>query len=114
MRSAILWFPAKQANRAMLTSTIRLTFETTIERRRNCASQCRCRALSRLFTFVATNVVVAVGTTRGQLVFNNEASRMTAAVDLARKHPEARLVFSGGTGSLLGREVVPEANAAGM
>jgi uncharacterized SAM-binding protein YcdF (DUF218 family) len=56
----------------------------------------------------------AVGTTRGQLVFNNEASRMTAAVDLARKHPEARLVFSGGGASLLGREVEPEAKAAGM
>src|SRR3954467_405745 len=39
MRSAILLFPAKRANRAMLTSTIRLAFETTIERRRNRASQ---------------------------------------------------------------------------
>src|SRR3954454_15034467 len=33
MRSAILLFPAKRANRAMLTSTMRLVFETTIERR---------------------------------------------------------------------------------
>src|SRR5215204_1571097 len=47
MRSAILLFPANLANRAMLTSTIRLVFETTIERRRNRASQCRWRALSR-------------------------------------------------------------------
>src|SRR4051794_7903068 len=47
MRSAILSFPAKRANRAMLTSTIRLAFETTMERRRNRASQCRWRALSR-------------------------------------------------------------------
>jgi hypothetical protein len=47
MRSAILLFPAKRANRAMLTSTMRLAFETTMERRRNRASQCRwrvCRA----------------------------------------------------------------------
>src|SRR3954470_24104255 len=47
MRSLILAFPAKRANRAMLTSTMRLAFETTIERRRNRASQCRWRALSR-------------------------------------------------------------------
>src|SRR5215204_7079858 len=47
MRPPILSFPAKRANRAMLTSTMRLVFETTIERRRNRASQCRWRALSR-------------------------------------------------------------------
>src|SRR5215213_7552168 len=47
MRAAILLFPAKRANRAMLTSTMRVAFETTIERRRKRASQCRCRALSR-------------------------------------------------------------------
>src|SRR3954470_15134801 len=32
MRSPILLFPAKRANRAMLTSTMRLAFETTMER----------------------------------------------------------------------------------
>jgi hypothetical protein len=32
MMSPILAFPAKRANRAMLTSTMRLAFETTIER----------------------------------------------------------------------------------
>ena len=47
MRSLILAFPVKRANRAMLTSTRRLTFETTMERRRNRANQCRWRALSR-------------------------------------------------------------------
>src|SRR5215210_2971989 len=47
MRSPIRLLPAKRANRAMLTSTMRLAFETTIERRRNRASQCRWRALSR-------------------------------------------------------------------
>src|SRR5215207_1755043 len=44
MRPPILSFPAERANRAMLTSTMRLVFETTIERRRNRASQCRCRS----------------------------------------------------------------------
>src|ERR671921_659353 len=47
MRSVILLVPAKRANRAMLTSTIRLAFETTMERRRKRASQCRWRAFSR-------------------------------------------------------------------
>ena len=41
MRSPILLLPANLANRAMLTSTIRLAFETTMERRRN-----RARAIS--------------------------------------------------------------------
>ena len=39
-------FPAKRANRAMLTSTMRLAFETTIERRRIRASQCRWRVVA--------------------------------------------------------------------
>ena len=50
MSSPILAFPAKRANRAMLTSTMRLAFETTMERRRKRASQCaggRCPARSR-------------------------------------------------------------------
>src|SRR5215207_6926198 len=46
MRSPMLLFPAKRANRARLTSTMRLAFETTMERRRKRASQCRWRALS--------------------------------------------------------------------
>src|SRR3954453_11697515 len=35
MRLPILSFPAKRANRAMLTSTMRWAFETTMERRRD-------------------------------------------------------------------------------
>jgi hypothetical protein len=41
MRLAILLLPAKRANKAMLTSTMRRAFETTMERRRNRANQCR-------------------------------------------------------------------------
>src|SRR4051812_9014499 len=54
MRSPILAFPAKRANRAMLTSTMRLALETTIDRRRKRASQCRWRALSRLMPCVSS------------------------------------------------------------
>ena len=43
MRLPILLFAAKRANRAMLTSTMRRAFESTIERLRNRANQCRWR-----------------------------------------------------------------------
>lgn len=38
---------------------------------------------------------------RGQVALLSGAERLTEFVALARQHPEARLVFSGGTGSLL-------------
>ena len=50
---------------------------------------------------------------RGQVGLNDAASRVTAAVDLARKHPKAKLVFSGGNASLLDPSAEPEAEAAG-
>jgi len=45
MRSPIWLLLEKQANKAMLVSTMRLAFETTIERRRKRASQCRWRVV---------------------------------------------------------------------
>lgn len=39
---------------------------------------------------------------RGQPAFQESAERMFALADLARRYPQARLVFSGGSGSLLG------------
>jgi uncharacterized SAM-binding protein YcdF (DUF218 family) len=45
----------------------------------------------------------AVGAMRGQVRFTDAASRMTEAVALARRYPNARLVFSGGDGSLIRR-----------
>lgn len=52
---------------------------------------------------------VAAG--RGEPVLNEAAERITAAVDLARRYPDARIVFSGGSGSLLYAEP-PEAQFA--
>jgi uncharacterized SAM-binding protein YcdF (DUF218 family) len=40
---------------------------------------------------------------RGQVVLNSDAARMTEAVELARRYPEARLVFTGGSGELFGQ-----------
>jgi uncharacterized SAM-binding protein YcdF (DUF218 family) len=39
---------------------------------------------------------------RGEPSLNESAERMTVLADLARRYPNARLVFSGGDGSLLG------------
>ena len=50
---------------------------------------------------------------RGQVGLTDAASRVTAAVELARKHPKAKLVFSGGNASLLDPSAEPEAEAAG-
>lgn len=42
-----------------------------------------------------------IGKARGQTALNDAAERLTAAVMLARLYPNALLVFSGGSGSLL-------------
>ena len=39
---------------------------------------------------------------RGAVALNDSAERITVAVELARRYPNARIVFSGGTGSLFG------------
>jgi uncharacterized SAM-binding protein YcdF (DUF218 family) len=39
---------------------------------------------------------------RGQLLLNDAAERQVAMADLARRHPQSRLVFTGGSGSLTG------------
>jgi uncharacterized SAM-binding protein YcdF (DUF218 family) len=52
-----------------------------------------------------------IGFGRGQIAFNEAAARLTTGIDLAKRHPRARLVFTGGEGALVadGR---PEADAA--
>ena len=54
----------------------------------------------------------AAGITRGQIAFNDAASRMTSAVSLALKHPQARIVFSGGDAGFFERGPQTEAEAA--
>jgi uncharacterized SAM-binding protein YcdF (DUF218 family) len=39
---------------------------------------------------------------RGQIYFSPDGARMTAGVELARRYPSARLVFTGGSAGLLG------------
>lgn len=46
----------------------------------------------------STDTVVSDG--RGQVTLTDAAARLTAAVELARRYPDARLVFSGGSGLL--------------
>lgn len=52
-----------------------------------------------------------VASGRGEPVLNEAAERITAAADLARRYPTARIVFSGGSGSLAFAEP-PEAEIA--
>jgi uncharacterized SAM-binding protein YcdF (DUF218 family) len=48
---------------------------------------------------------------RGQVYFSPDAARMMAGIELAQRYPSARLVFTGGSGGLLGEEP-PEAIGA--
>ena len=43
----------------------------------------------------------AVAPARGEVSLNEAAERMISAVELARKYPDAKIVFSGGNGQLL-------------
>ena len=54
----------------------------------------------------------AIGLARGDVVLNASASRMTKAVELARLHPEARIVFAGGAANLISQVTVTEADGA--
>jgi uncharacterized SAM-binding protein YcdF (DUF218 family) len=54
----------------------------------------------------------AAGITRGQIAFNDAASRVTSAVALALKHPQAKIVFSGGDAGFFDRGPQTEAEAA--
>lgn len=47
----------------------------------------------------------------GELNLNEAGERLTKLLELARAHPEARLVYSGGTGEFLSNAAVSEAQA---
>ena len=49
---------------------------------------------------------------RGSIEMNGASERMTTAVELAKRFPKARVVFSGGSGSLM-TNIPPEAPIAG-
>ena len=62
-----------------------------------------------------TGIVVlggAVGVARGDMVLNSAAARMTKAVELARLHPEAKVVFTGGAANLVSEAKETEADGA--
>jgi uncharacterized SAM-binding protein YcdF (DUF218 family) len=62
-----------------------------------------------------TGIIVlggAVGSARGQVRFTDAAGRMTEAARLARLHPGAKLVFSGGSAQLTGPVTRTEADDA--
>src|SRR5579872_6317674 len=47
-----------------------------------------------------------VSAARGAVALNEAAERITAAVELARRYPNARIVFSGGSSALIADEPV--------
>jgi len=54
----------------------------------------------------------AVGVARGDVVMTTAAARMTKAVELARLHPQAKLVFTGGAANLISPVTKTEADGA--
>jgi uncharacterized SAM-binding protein YcdF (DUF218 family) len=54
----------------------------------------------------------AISAARGSVETNGSAERVIAALELARRFPKARIVYSGGTGNLV-TDFVPEAPVAG-
>ncbi len=54
----------------------------------------------------------AIGFGRGQVAFNEAASRMTEALALARRHSQARIVFTGGHAEIVRTDDLSEADAA--
>ncbi|WP_199088591.1 YdcF family protein [Bosea sp. ASV33] len=62
-----------------------------------------------------TGIVVlggAIGVSRGDVAMSASAARMTKAVELARLHPQAKLVFTGGAANLISEATVTEADGA--
>lgn len=63
------------------------------------------------FVVLGGAVTPDVSRARDAVSLNEAAERMTAAVELASRYPQAKIVFSGGNGSMIGREGT-EAEAA--
>ena len=66
-------------------------------------------------TTPVTGIIVlggAIGVARGDVVMNSSAGRMTKAVELARLHPEAKIVFTGGAANLISETTMTEADGA--
>lgn len=55
-----------------------------------------------------------VSAARGVPQLNEAAERITATVELARRYPQARLVYSGGSGSLVWRDLVEAEHAVAL
>ena len=54
----------------------------------------------------------AIGMSRGDVVLNSSAARMIKAVELARLHPQAKVVFTGGSANLVAQVETTEADGA--
>ena len=62
-----------------------------------------------------TGIVVlggAIGRGRGEVTMNGSGARMTKAAEIARLHPQARIVFTGGAPNLISQATYTESDAA--
>ncbi len=56
----------------------------------------------------------AIGVARGDVVLTSAAARMTKAVELARLHPQAKIVFTGGAANLISPVTKTESDGASV
>ena len=56
----------------------------------------------------------SIGVARGDVVLTSAGARMTKAVELARLHPEARIVFAGGAANLISPVTKTESDGASV
>ena len=56
----------------------------------------------------------AIGVARGDVVLTSAGARMTKAVELARLHPDARIVFTGGAANLISPVTKTESDGASV
>ncbi len=64
-----------------------------------------------------TGIVIlggAIGVARGDVVLTSAAARMTKAVELARLHPQAKIVFTGGAANLISPVTKTESDGASV
>ena len=117
----LLWTPWRRAGRGLATLATLLVFATAtlpvgawmvhqLENRFPTVSAPPARVDGIIVLGGVVNQFMTVA--RGQVSIGGAAERLTEFADLARRYPQARLIFSGGSGSLF-RQDLKEADVLG-
>lgn len=114
LATALLWTRRQRLGRWLLTATVTIVILCTvlpIGQALNEVLEDRFPPVRSLPAHVDGIVVLGGAVNqltthyRGQPALNDAAERMTEFVALARRHPEARLVYTGGSGSLFDPDI---------